>query len=310
MVFTSWAHTSVTVFAGVVATLATGVAITVGLQMMIRSHNTRKTMSRFKRRKRNAMAAVREAEKNLAHSLSPQMVLLKGAVLDSISAAGTPESTPASRNKVVMRLKEMDEMLIRSLERLDAVRPASLAEEILSLEFNDLNIASDIAESAPLVVSETCIVSVEAQVSDYSDSGNDSDANTVAESTGYNETNHITTTTTISSDIKPARTSSVSSHNTLLETRVPVEPSPKSSTATPIDTSVVSHLLPAATSSFLNAYPSYLFFNTDQLPSKDMDYIKDSVIQLRLRKRSLVKRLQTIASEVDALFEQVAVSCR
>ncbi|KAJ3241912.1 hypothetical protein HDU78_001665 [Chytriomyces hyalinus] len=303
MVFTSWAHTSVTVFAGVVATLATGVAITVGLQMMIRSHNTRKTMSRFKRRKRNAMAAIREAERNLAHTLSPQMALLKGAVLDSVSAAGTPESTPANRNKVVMRLKEMDEMLIRSLERLDAVRPASLAEEILSLEFNDLNIASDIAESNPVGMSETCIVSVEGQASDDSDSGNDSDANTVAESTGYNETNH---TTSIISDVKPARASSVSSHETLLETRLPVEPSPKSDTATPIDTSVVSHLLPAATSSFLNAYPSYLFFNTDQLPSKDMDYIKDSVIQLRLRKRSLVKRLQTIASEVDALFEQVA----
>ncbi|KAJ3407259.1 hypothetical protein HDU80_009290 [Chytriomyces hyalinus] len=303
MVFTSWAHTSVTVFAGVVATLATGVAITVGLQMMIRSHNTRKTMSRFKRRKRNAMAAIREAERNLAHTLSPQMALLKGAVLDSVSAAGTPESTPANRNKVVMRLKEMDEMLIRSLERLDAVRPASLAEEILSLEFNDLNIASDIAESNPVGMSETCIVSVEGQVSDDSDSGNDSDANTVAESTGYNETNH---TTSIISDVKPARASSVSSHETLLETRLPVEPSPKSDTATPIDTSVVSHLLPAATSSFLNAYPSYLFFNTDQVPSKDMDYIKDSVIQLRLRKRSLVKRLQTIASEVDALFEQVA----
>ncbi|KAJ3260722.1 hypothetical protein HDU77_001242 [Chytriomyces hyalinus] len=296
MVFTSWAHTSVTVFAGVVATFATGVAITVGLQIMIRSHNTRKTMSRFKRRKRNAMAVFKDTEKYLTCTLSPQLAVLRTIVFEGV--ASETSSTAASNNKTVLQLRELEEMLLRSLERLDAVRPDGIAEETLSPECSRLTEITDGAGTRSTTALESCKMRQDiSHMIDGSESNSESGALEGAKS---NHLNDLSQRASLIDDIN------LSSPDSLTKPRMPSTAETLCGAST-VDTSIVSHLLPNVAPSFLNAYPAILFFDTDQLPAKDMDYLKDSVMQLQVLKRSLVKRHHAIAAEVDGLFEQLLV---
>ncbi|KAJ3408099.1 hypothetical protein HDU80_006938 [Chytriomyces hyalinus] len=297
MVFTSWAHTSVTVFAGVVATLATGVAITVGLQIMIRSHNTRKTMSRFKRRKKNAMAVFKDTEKYLTCTLSPQLAVLRKIVFEGV--ASETSSTAASSNKTVLQLRELEEMLLRSLERLDAVRPDAIAEETLSPECSGLSGITDGAGTRSTTALESCKMREDiCHMMDGSESNGESGAFEGAES---NHSNDLSQRASLIDDIN------LSSPDSLTKTRMPSTAETPCGVST-VDTSIVSHLLPNVAPSFLNAYPAVFFFDTDQLPAKDMDYLKDSVMQLQVLKRSLAKRHHAIAAEVDGLFEQLLVA--
>ncbi|KAI8836216.1 hypothetical protein BJ741DRAFT_606108 [Chytriomyces cf. hyalinus JEL632] len=300
MVFTSWAHTSVTVFAGMVATLATGVAITVGLQIMIRSHNTRKTMSRFKRRKRNAMAVFKDTEKYLACTLSPQLAVLRKIVFEGV-ASDTP-SIAASSNKTVLQLRELEEMLLRSLERLGAVRPDAVAEEALSAECCELTGITDGAGARSTTALESCKMREDtSHMIDGSESNSESGAFEAAES---NHLNNLSQQASLIDDMN------LSSADSLTKTRMSSSTAETLCGVSTVDTSIVSHLLPNVGPSFLNAYPAVFFFDTDQLPAKDMDHLRDSVKQLRLLKRSLVKRHHAIACEVDGLFERLLMECK
>ncbi|KAJ3228195.1 hypothetical protein HDU81_006267 [Chytriomyces hyalinus] len=302
MVFTSWAHTSVTVFAGVVATLATGVAITVGLQIMIRSHNTRKTMSRFKRRQRNAMALLKETENYLTCTLTPQMAVLEKIASDG--AASKLSSVAASRNKTVLQLRELEEMLLRSLERLDAVRPDALADETQSTECSDLNEISDGASARPACALELCKMREDTRhMMDGLDSDSESGTLEATESIHLND---------LSQQVFPVyytNTSSVTSEDSLATTPLSATAETVCGTSA-VDTSIVSHLLPNAAPTFLDAYSAAFFFDTDQLPAKDMEYLKDSVKQLRVLKRGLVERHKAIAAELDELFERLVAVCK
>ncbi|KAI8620177.1 hypothetical protein BC830DRAFT_1100597 [Chytriomyces sp. MP71] len=337
MVLTNWTSSVIGVATIAIASLASCGALSYGIQLLIRGHNTSKSMGRFKRRRRAVAAAIRELEDELRIRLDPRLASVGVAVAELLASSTSsstlgsgsgfnaphattvstiaPPASPASAKSLLRQVRELDELLIRALERLDAVKPADAADGVLAPD--------------ALVVPETSIPDADASsisastiVSDAESS--DSEA---SDATRHSASFLVTDTASASTLTSSKRSASVASNEssaTLVDVHPPVSMAVElplshvtqksaalATTAAPSTTSsLVSYFLPAATatSSFMDAYPTTLFFNTDELPKQAVEHIQTSILQLRLRKRAVVKRVQKLAAGVDLLFDKLAAA--
>ncbi|KAJ3417124.1 Intersectin 1 (SH3 domain protein) [Chytridiales sp. JEL 0842] len=244
----SWINLSVTIIAGIATTLATGAIVSIGLQYLIKDHNHRKTVARFKRKRKGIVTALNTVEQEcdvvLGNSLLEVKSLMYKPIDDvavdssntmatagapstnsSIPASSSPDSanvtptssrssskssspkrtnlkkvdskeplnessktsitlsstelkpiTAAERRQIEKRLRELDEYLIRLLEKIDAIRPAEMAVDgyvggdstlsaastqtkSISSEASAIKSASTLSPSAPQQQTSTDIAS-------------------------------------------------------------------------------------------------------------------------------------------------------
>ncbi|KAJ3208883.1 hypothetical protein HDU82_001791 [Entophlyctis luteolus] len=285
-------------------------------------------MARFRRRRKKIVAAIRAAEKEVAHNLAPRLALLArdikalhvhDGVYDSLEAPANPHSTTSAaaahtakkRNVASLqkRLREMDELLIRALENLDAIRPADMAVDITHLRV-DNRPSSEPADKPTEVPFGQFIGS-----------------NTAA---SYQPPQNIRSSpvpslskTASNGSESPDEACSTSDHQDLL-TNAPFVPdahlsqpfkqqqqqqqSPVQQNTNDESSSETKHQQNTSFSqSFFSLFPPSLFFSTDELSPENSQQILDAVAQWRGRKRGIVRQIQDMANVVDKLFEGLVV---
>ncbi|KAJ3117986.1 hypothetical protein HK100_000708 [Physocladia obscura] len=300
---------ALTLVAGVCTTLAAGAAIAFGLRVMIRRHNSLRSMSAFRGRRRRIASALKAIEKSSA-LLGPQLQALAVAISEAAdkstngnkldpnkplesnkllqhqpkltstsskklkqkSAKTTAVTTTSekkdggndkAKDKLICKLREIDELLIRALESLDAIRPADMAAGLNILE----HLPAPSLSSSPKSLTADL-------VADESDDATLVSNDTAAISANSNDR-----------DGSPEKEFPT----------IGVFPTLKTSSSS---SSVVSL-------AFTYFFVPTFFFDTDQLDKKDVAVIQASVLEWRIRKRKLVRKIQGMAADVDALFEKI-----
>ncbi|KAJ3074990.1 hypothetical protein HDU98_009551 [Podochytrium sp. JEL0797] len=295
MLQSSHFNSALAIVTGVCTTLAAGVCITYGLKLMIRSHNTQRTLGRFRRRRKQVTSAVRAAEEDVAKALQPRLDEL-------VNDAKKLDPTDSKARALLMRrAQQLDEDLIRLLERLDASDIATQCGVSVALSPSQASAAtsSDLQphhEPAPSVPSETAHTLIASPPA--SSSGNDS----VSPSSAA-----LSDDDTIVAPPSPTATTQ--------PPQFPLSEKSHKDQQRPTSTfAFIGKLLPpiltssTTASSIFSAYPPSLFFPTDELTSDNVEIIQNAVNQCRHRKRSLIKKIQKIATSVDVLFETLVVS--
>ncbi|ORY39493.1 hypothetical protein BCR33DRAFT_719970 [Rhizoclosmatium globosum] len=328
--------TAMAVFAGVCTTIAAGVALTYGMKLMVRNHNTRRTMARFRRHRAGIAAAVKKAEDEVAKVLGPRLLELVKEV-EGLKGKGGKEQA-----MLVKRIREVDELLLRCLERLDDVRPADMAA-ICGVSVVERSASGRVVDAREEVVSPSPAPSsisagsddAETVVGEAVAAGGEKEAGRAPSTQLHVQRRSASISSSASSSATTAADSSASpdlsvvsmpdqdlSTKDLLSKDAKASDPVKDQPSKPSTFASIAALLPPLTSSlaaataslaaatssmFSSVYPSSLFTSTDELDKEHVQYIQGAVAQWRLRKRALVKKVQKMAGTVDQLFESLVV---